>query len=101
MGAFDTAGFLALTGTFPNLYLDTTMTLTPAATPYVGIDPQTISTALILEHQDRIMLGSDFPLIPYAYDEERRFVAERALPESVARKILYENAVRFLGLDVR
>jgi predicted TIM-barrel fold metal-dependent hydrolase len=99
MGAFDTPGFLELTERFANLYVDTTMTLTPAATPYVGIDPRTISTELILKYQDRIMLGSDFPLIPYDYEEERRFVEDRALPEAAARKILHDNAARFLGLD--
>jgi predicted TIM-barrel fold metal-dependent hydrolase len=98
MGAFDTEGFLAMTDEFPHLYLDTTMTLTPLATPYVGIDPATIPTELILRHQDRIMFGSDFPLIPYAYEEERRFVTERTLPETAARKILHDNAARFLGL---
>lgn len=98
MGAFDTDGFLALTDAYPNLYLDTTMALTPFATPYLGGDPARIPTELILRYQDRIMFGSDFPLIPYAYEEERRFVTERALPEPAARKILYENAARFLGL---
>ena len=100
MGAFDTPGFLELTERFENLYVDTTMTLTPAATPYVGIDPRTIPTELILKYQDRIMLGSDFPLIPYDYEEERRFVADRALPEATARKILHDNAARFLGLTI-
>lgn len=98
MGAFDTEGFLAMTEEFSNLYLDTTMALTPYATPFVGIDPTTIPTELILRYQDRIMLGSDFPLIPYAYEEERRFVEARALPESAARKILHDNAARFLDL---
>ena len=98
MGAFDTEGFLALTERYPNLYLDTTMALTPFATPYLGLDPATIATESILRYQDRIMFGSDFPLIPYPYEEERRFVETRALPEPVARKIRYENAARFLGL---
>lgn len=98
LGAFDTAAFLALTESYPNLYLDTTMALTPFATPYVGLDPATIPTDLIVRHQDRILFGSDFPLIPYPYEEERRFVQTRALPQAVARKILYGNAARFLGL---
>ena len=98
LGAFDTEAFLALTEQCPNLYLDTTMTLTPWATRYLGIDPTTIATDLLLRYQDRILLGSDFPLIPYPYEEERSFVEARALPDAVARKILYENAVRFLGL---
>jgi predicted TIM-barrel fold metal-dependent hydrolase len=97
LGGFETEGFLALTETFPNLYLDTTMALTPVADRYVGGDADAIPTALLLRYQDRIMLGSDFPLIPYPYEEERSFIARRALPDAVARKILYENAVRFLG----
>jgi predicted TIM-barrel fold metal-dependent hydrolase len=53
----------------------------------------------LLRHQDRILLGSDFPLIPYPYEEERSFVVRRALPAPVARKILHDNAVKFLRLD--
>jgi len=97
LGAYDTAGFCALTETYPNLYLDTTMALSPFATRYLGLDPDTIPTELLLRYQDRIMLGSDFPLIPYPYEEERRFVDARALPEPVARKILLDNAARFLA----
>jgi len=77
MGAFDTDGFLALTDAYPNLHLDTTMALTPFATPYLGGDPATTPTELILRYQDRIMFGSDFSLIPYAYEEERRCVTAR------------------------
>ena len=98
LGAFDTESFLKLTEAFPNLYLDTTMALTPHDTPYLGLDPATIPTELLLRYQDRIMFGSDFPLIPYPYEEEQRFVETRELPDAVARKILYENAARFLAL---
>ena len=96
MGAFDTEAFLALTEAYPNLRLDTTMALTPRAAPYLGGAADPIPTEWLVRYQDRIMLGSDFPLIPYPYDEERSFVARRALPETVARKILYANAARFL-----
>jgi hypothetical protein len=74
------------------------MALTPVANPYLGGDADAIPTELLVRYQDRIMLGSDFPLIPYPYEEERSFVARRALPEPVARKILYGNAARFFGL---
>jgi len=99
LGCFDTEAFLALADECPNLYLDTTMALTPLSDRFLGGDADTIPTEWLLRYQDRIMLGSDFPLIPYAYEEERSFVARRSLPEAVARKILYENAARFLGLD--
>ena len=98
LGAFDTEAFCAMTEEFPGLHLDTTMALTPVADRYLGGDADAIPTALLLRYQDRIMLGSDFPLIPYPYDEERSFVARRALPDVVARKILHDNAARFLRL---
>ena len=98
LGAFDTEGFLAMTEEFPNLYLDTTMALTPLSDRYLGGDADAIPTEWLLRYQDRIMLGSDFPLIPYAYEEERSFVARRSLPDAVARKILHDNAARFLNL---
>jgi predicted TIM-barrel fold metal-dependent hydrolase len=97
MGAFDTEGFLALTDEFPHLHLDTTMALTPVAAPYLGGNASGIATELLVRYQDRIMLGSDFPLIPYPYEEERSFVARHALADAVARKILHDNAARFLG----
>jgi uncharacterized protein len=87
MGAFDTDRFLALTERYPHLYLDTTMAMTPLATPYVGADPAAISNEAIVRHQDRIMFGSDFPLIPYDYDEERRWAAARPSPEGGPRPV--------------
>ncbi len=97
MGAFDTPRFLALSERFPHVYLDTTMALTPAALPYVGATPVVITNEMLLRHQDRILFGSDFPLLPYEYDEERRWAWERGLPIEVMQKIFHDNAARFLG----
>jgi uncharacterized protein len=98
LGAFETERFLGLAERFPHVYLDTTMALTPLATPYVGADPDAVSNAQLVRYQDRIMLGSDFPLIPYDYDEERSWAWKRGLPVEVQRKIFYDNAARFLRL---
>jgi len=97
LGAFETDAFLALTEEFPHLYLDTSMAVTPLARPYVGIDAESVTNAQLLQYQDRILFGSDFPLIPYDYEEERRWAWERGLPVEVQRKIFYDNALRFLG----
>ena len=97
MGAFQSAEFLALLARYPGLYVDTTMALSPLATRYVGADPAAISDADIVRHQDRVLFGSDFPLIPYDYDEERRWAWERKLPDEVLRKIFYRNAFEFFG----
>jgi uncharacterized protein len=97
MGAFESDAFLDLLGAHPNLYVDTTMALAPAAGRYVGSDPTAISDAALIRWQDRILFGSDFPLIPYDYDEERRWAWDRTLPDAVRRKIFHDNAARLLA----
>jgi predicted TIM-barrel fold metal-dependent hydrolase len=72
------------------------MAMTAHATPYTGADPGAVSDADLVRHQDRVLFGSDFPLIPYGYDEERRWAWERELDDVVRRKIFHDNALRFL-----
>ncbi len=98
MGCFDHEAVLALTERHPHLYVDTTMALAPAAGRYVGSDARAIADATLLRYQDRILFGSDFPLLPYDYDEERRWAWDRGLPDAVRRKIFAGNAAGFLGL---
>ena len=97
MGAFESDAFLALLDAHPNLHVDTTMAMTPAAGRYVGGDPSVIADAALVRYQDRILFGSDFPLIPYDYEEERRWAWDRPLPDGVRRKIFHDNAVRLLA----
>jgi hypothetical protein len=95
MGAFQSAAFLALLDRYPHLYVDTTMAMTPLATRFVGADPAAVSDADLVRYQDRILFGSDFPLIPYDYDEERRWAWERPLTDEIRRKIFHDNAEIF------
>ena len=97
MGCFEHEAFLDLSERYEHFYLDTTMALAPVAGRYVGGDPAEITNDQLVRHQDRILFGSDFPLIPYDYDEERRWAIDRGLPEAVRHKIFYANALRFLG----
>jgi predicted TIM-barrel fold metal-dependent hydrolase len=96
MGAFESDAFLALLDAHPNLYVDTTMALAPAARRYVGADPAAITDDALIRYQDRILFGSDFPLIPYDYEEEQRWAWDRQLPEPVRRKIFHDNAAQLL-----
>jgi hypothetical protein len=92
MGAFETRAALRLLDRFPGLYLDTTMALTAASTPFTRIDPATVRADDLRQYADRILFGSDFPNLPYPYEEERRGLWARDLPLDVYRRIFYENA---------
>jgi hypothetical protein len=92
MGAFETRLALSLLERFPHLHLDTTMAMTPATTPYTRIDPGLVRDEDLLRHRDRIVFGSDFPNLPYPYEEERGGLWARDLPLPVYQRIFYENA---------
>jgi uncharacterized protein len=53
-------------------------------------------------HFERVMTMftemKDFPNTPYLYEEERRPIWERALPQAVYRKIFHDNAKALLDL---
>jgi len=98
MGAFETRSSLRLLDRYPNLYLDTTMALTAASTPFTGIDPCVVEDADLVRHADRILFGSDFPNLPYPYEEERRGLWARDLPLAVYQRIFYDNARAFFRL---
>jgi predicted TIM-barrel fold metal-dependent hydrolase len=101
MGAFETRLSLSLLERFPNLHLDTTMALTAASTPYTAIDPGVVRDEDLLRHRERIVFGSDFPNLPYPYEEERRGLWARDLPLDVYRRIFYENAAALFSADRR
>ena len=64
LGMPEYAEHLALTS-YPNVHLDTTMALTPFTESLMPF-PREL-TSRLGDLQDRIVLGSDFPNIPYEY----------------------------------
>lgn len=91
MGAFETPRFLEALTRHPNLHLDTTMAFAEASPLRVEIGDDDL-----VRWQDRICFGSDFPNLPYAYEEERRPLWRRGLPAAVYAKIFRDNALRLL-----
>ena len=103
MGAFETRQFMGLMERCPNLYLDTTMAFAPIRHEHRKIDTRlnriSITNDDLLRWQDRIVFGSDFPNLPYPYEEEREALWLRDLPLPVYRKIFHDNAAALLGLE--
>jgi predicted TIM-barrel fold metal-dependent hydrolase len=98
MGAFETRAALQLLDRYPHLHLDTTMAMAGASLPFTGIDPAIVRDADLVRYADRILFGSDFPNLPYPYEEERRDLWARDLPPAVYERIFRANALRFFGV---
>ena len=102
MGSFETRRFFGLMERCPNLYLDTTMAFAPIRHEHRKIDTRlnriSVPNDDLLRWQDRIVFGSDFPNLPYPYEEERDALWLRDLPPAVYQKIFHDNAAALLGL---
>jgi len=102
MGSFETRQFMGLMERCPNLYLDTTMAFAPVRLEHRRIDTRlnriSVTNDDLMRWQDRIVFGSDFPNLPYPYEEEREALWLRDLPLPVYRKIFHDNAAALLGL---
>ncbi len=90
------ADFIDLPARYPNVYLDTTMAFTDfveATSPFPArLRPRLPDLA------DRIVLGSDFPNIPYPYGHQVDALARLDLGDAWLRAVLYDNGARLLGI---
>ena len=77
---------------YDNLWLDTTMILS-------GYFPIEDTIELDSFRIDRIMYGSDFPNIPYAWDRELKWLKTSGLSQENLEWVLNKSACNFLGLD--
>jgi uncharacterized protein len=94
-GAPEYAEHLALLDRYPNVHLDTTMVGTPfmaqlAALPRSVIDGYGA-------HGDRIVLGTDFPNIPYPYATQLEALESWGLGDDWLRAVCWHNGARLLG----
>lgn len=91
LGADEIPAYGELLEAFPNLWLDTTMML-------ADFFPQTPTAEFIARHGDRLLYGSDFPNLPYAWDRELKKLMSMGLPDETVRAIASGNARRALGI---
>jgi predicted TIM-barrel fold metal-dependent hydrolase len=90
-GFDEISAYKKLTEKYDNLWLDTTMIL-------AGYFPVKENIELDSYRIDRIMYGTDFPNIPYAWDRELRWLQASGLPEEKLEWILGKSAGGFFGL---
>jgi predicted TIM-barrel fold metal-dependent hydrolase len=83
--------FLELCREAPNLYLDTTM----AIGGFLSDDRPGAEDLLPLA--DRILFGTDFPNLPYAWGRELGVLRGLGLPPEALQAILGGNALRLVG----
>jgi uncharacterized protein len=100
-GMPDYAGALDLVHRFPNVHVDTTMVGTAFSEGMAPLPPDW--AARLADVTDRVVFGSDFPNIPYAYAEQVAAVAGWAraddrLGAGFARAVLHDNPAALLGV---
>ncbi|MEV8378471.1 amidohydrolase family protein [Kribbella sp. NPDC056861] len=86
---------LALAETYPNVHLDTTMACTPFTEALAPFPRDLLPRYAAL--QDRVVLGSDFPNIPYEYAVQLESLERLDLGDDWLRAVCWENGLRLLG----
>jgi hypothetical protein len=95
MGMPEYAEFLVLAERFPGVRLDTTMAFTDFTEklrPWPGA-----LTPRLADLGDRVLLGTDFPNIPYAYAEQLTALTRLELGDDWLRAVCHDNAARLFG----
>jgi predicted TIM-barrel fold metal-dependent hydrolase len=86
---------LDLVERYPNVHVDTTMIGTPFMNRFAPIGPSTI--ARLGQLQDRVVLGTDFPNIPYEFAEQLASLESFDLGDDWLRAVCWTNGARLLG----
>lgn len=99
-GMPDYAGALELVKRYEHVYVDTTMVGTPFMEPTMALPPDW--PARLAQVADRVVLGTDFPQIPYPYAEQLRAIhgwaaADDRLGADFLRAVLHDTPDRLLG----
>jgi len=95
MGAPEYLDFLEIAESFDRVHLDTTMVFTDffeREAPY----PRELMPRL-MDLSDRILLGSDFPNIPYAYAHQLESLERLGMGEEWLRRVCWDNAHNLIG----
>jgi predicted TIM-barrel fold metal-dependent hydrolase len=96
LGAPEYAEFVSLAETYERVHVDTTMVFTPFFDDLGAAFPVDLVPRL-RDLGSKVLLGSDFPNIPYAYDEQLAGLARLDLGDDWLRAVCWHNAAALLG----
>ncbi len=99
LGMNETLAYFKLLDKHPNLYLDTTMTLSDFFIDMNGFVGLSELRVLLNKYQDRVLYGSDFPNLPYHFGTELGGLDSMKLSQDVLDKILWRNACKVYKID--
>lgn len=97
LGAPEYEEFLILAEAYERVHLDTTMAFTPFfedLAPYPG---ELLSR--LRDVGDKVLLGSDFPNIPYPYETQLQSLERLDLGDDWLRRVCWTNSAQLFGLD--
>lgn len=97
LGAPEYADFLTLAERHERVHLDTTMAFTEFFDDAAGRFPAALLPRLA-DLRDKVLLGSDYPHIPYAYEEQVDALERLGLGDDWLRAVLWDNGARLLGI---
>jgi uncharacterized protein len=89
--------FLELADRYERVHLDTTMFATDFTERLMPFDPADRPQLAALQH--KVLLGSDFPSIPYAYAHQLQALHRLDLGEEWLRAVLWHNGARLFRIE--
>lgn len=99
MGAPEYGAFLELAETYERVHLDTTMAFTDFFSEMGGVfPPDLLARVGDLGLGGKVLLGSDFPNIPYPYLHQLESLEGLGLGDDWLRAVCHDNAVQVLDL---
>jgi uncharacterized protein len=99
LGAPEYDEFVSLAERFERVHLDTTMVFTDFFGEMSAF-PSSLLPRLV-DLREKVLLGSDFPTIPYPYLHQLEALARLDLGEEWLRAVCWDNGVRLFGMNGR
>ncbi|MGY4980719.1 amidohydrolase family protein [Streptomyces sp. 900105755] len=96
MGMPEYEEFTGLAERYTEVRLDTTMAFTDFTERFMPFPPRALPRIAALG--DRVLLGSDFPNIPYPYVHQLHALERLELGDEWLRAVCHDNAARLFGL---